>query len=181
MTSPQVVRIDSLPQSIDEFVALRDQIARTPEGGAAMMVVALLLYAGDEDIGQQCLTAAVDRERLEESAAGYKGWRLRPAELRRIRSQVKAKAYVLKSYVQGATPANRYRVPAPPYVLESSSNPYSGDPASGMYKVFISSSGASSPRPVTVRKNNRGLWKAYEWSSIIVGVMPPAQGIDDDL
>ena len=35
MTVQPPIQIDALPKSIDEFVALRSQIADTPEGGAA--------------------------------------------------------------------------------------------------------------------------------------------------
>ena len=63
MASNQSVQIDHLPDSIDAFKALRNTTARTPEGGAAMMVVALLAYTHSEELGRQCLTVAVDRDR----------------------------------------------------------------------------------------------------------------------
>ena len=181
MMSSESVRVDRLPESIEGFVALRDRIAQTPEGGAAVMVMALLLYAEDEPFGQRCLTVAIDRQWLEEGPGGYRGRRPRTPDKRRIRSQVGGNLHIPRSYIKGTSPENGYRLPTPPYIFELSSTPYSGDPSSGMFKVFITSSGASSPRPVTVRRNNRGVWKAYEWSSLIVGVAPPARGIDDDL
>ena len=101
--------------------------------------------------------------------------------MRRIVSQVEAQPYLPRSYIGDATPDNLYEVPAPPYVISVSDNPYSGDPDSGTYKVFVSCSGAASPRPITVARNNRGIWKAREWSSIIVGVKAPATQGDDDL
>jgi hypothetical protein len=66
-------------------------------------------------------------------------------------------------------------------VFTFSDNPHSGDPETGTFKVFITSSGASSPRPVTVKRNDKGIWKAYEWSTLIVGVEPPAGNVSDDL
>ena len=181
MASSHSVPVDKLPQSVEEFIGLRDQIAHTPDGGAAMMVIALILYAVDEALGRQCLTIAVDRQRLEEGPDGHKGWRLRTADMRRIALQLESRPHIPRSYVKGATPRNGYQLPVPPYVFEVSGNLYSGDASSGTFKVFVTSSGASSPRPVTVRRNNRGVWKAYEWSSLIVGVAPPSQSIDDDL
>jgi len=181
MTVQQTIQIDAIPQSIEEFVALRDKIAGTPEGGATMMVVALLAYAEDEQLGQQCLTVAVDRGRLQEGAKGYKGWQLRNTDLQRIRTQLKGSAYLPKSYVQGATPENRYQMPGPPYVFGFSGNPYSGDPSTGTYKTFIASSGAASARPVTLKRNDKGIWKASEWSSLVVGVQAPEQDTSDDL
>lgn len=101
--------------------------------------------------------------------------------MRRIASQIEAQPYLPRSYIGGATPDNLYKVAAPPYAITVSDSTYSGDPDSGTYKVFVSCSGAASPRPVTVTRNNRGTWKAREPSSIIVGVEAPATQRDDDL
>jgi len=181
MSSLPSVQVNHIPQSIEEFVAVRDQVAQTPQGGAAVMALALLLYAQDETLGRQCLAVAVDRERLQEGPKGYKGWELRVADSQLIHSQVAGRAYMLCSYIKGATPENGYELGSAPYEFEFSDNPYSGDVESGQYKVFAHTSGAAHPRPVTVRRNNRGLWKAYEWSSLLMGVIKPARQIDDDL
>lgn len=169
MPALESVTLAAFPRSIEEFVALRDQVAATPQGGAAMMVVALLLYAQDESLGAPCLAAAVAGERLSEGG-GYQGWRMRRSDLQRIADQLRQQPYLPQSYIQGTSPANGYQLPAPPYVLTFTSNPYSGDPAAGRFKVFVACSGAATPRPVTVKRNALGLWQAYEWSSLVVGV-----------
>jgi hypothetical protein len=166
---------------VEEFVALRNRTAKAPQGGAAMMVVALHAYTEDEDLGRQCLTVAVDRGRLAEGSGGYRNWQLAKRALRRIQTQLSAQPYLPRSYFAGSTPENGYELGDPPYVLAFSENPYSGDPASGVYKVFVVCSGAPSPRPVAVKINNRGIWKADSWSSLITGVRRPVQSIDDDL
>ncbi len=176
-----IVEISQFPQTIDEFVALRDRIAQTPEGGAATLVVALIAYAGDETLGRACLTVAVDRGSLQEGPKGYKGWQLPDNVLKRVGLQIKGKEYLPRSYIRGAAPANGYALPAPPYVIECSDNPYSGDREAGPYKVFVACSGADSPRPVTLKRNDKGFWKASEWSSLIVGIRPPAATPSDDL
>ena len=48
-------------------------------------------------------------------------------------------------------------------------------------KMFVWSTGADSPRPVHLVKNNRGVWKAKNWNSLSVGVRAPVQVVDDDL
>ena len=173
MAMLEPVKVDELPQSVEAFIALHDQVAQVPQGGAAMMVVALLVYIEDEDLGRQCLAIAVDRDKLSEGPKGYQGWQLRASDIWLLHSQIKEKPYIARSYVKGATPDNGYRLPEFPYTLEFSDIPYSGDPETGTYKVFITSSGASSPRPVTVKRNDQGMWKAYEWSTLIVGVQEP--------
>ncbi|WP_167882958.1 DUF6935 domain-containing protein [Leptospira barantonii] len=35
-------------------------------------------------------------------------------------------------------------------------------------------SGADTPRPVTLKKNAKGVWKAREFSSLLVGIKKPA-------
>ncbi len=173
------VEIAGLPETAEEFIALRDRLANTPEGGAAMMVVALLLYAEDESLGLQCLTIAVDKDRLEHGSEGYKGWQLRASDRSLLRSQIGRCPYTPRSYIAGTTPQDGYNLPAPPYTIELSANPYSGDRTGGPYKLFIHSSGASRPRPVTLKRNERGIWKAAEWSSLIVGVRPPVEAVDE--
>lgn len=175
------VQIPSLPTSIEEFLELRDRVATSPEGGAAMMVVALLAYADGEGLGQECLTCAVARTRLVDGTRGYKGRQLSNASLQRIRMQINGRDYVPRSYLSGTTPDDSYQVSEAPYAIECLRNVHSGDPASGKCKVFVVSSGADSPRPVTLAVNENGIWKATEWSSLIVGVQPPDEETSDDL
>jgi hypothetical protein len=175
------VQIPSLPAAIEEFLELRDRVATSPEGGAAMMVVALLAYADGEQLGQECLTCAVARTRLVDGTKGYKGRQLSNASLQRIRAQIRGRDYVARSYISGTTPEDGYQLSGAPYTIECLRNVHSGDPASGKCKVFVVSSGADSPRPVTLARNENGIWKAIEWSSLIVGVQPPSEDRGDEL
>ena len=181
MAPLEPVLVQEIPTSVEEFVALRDQIAVVPQGGAAMMVVALHLYTQDESLGLECLTVAVDRARLVEGPGGYKGWQLGKRDLSRIKMQLSAQPYLPRAYFRSSAPENGYQLAEPPHVLSFSDNPYSGDRASGVYKVFVECSGAPSARPVTVKRNNRGIWKADSWSSLITGVRAPVQVVADDL
>ena len=181
MASLSPVQFDQVPGSIEEFVELRDQLATTPQGGAAMMVIALLAYAENEELGRQCLTVAVDRGRLAEGTKGYKGWQLSNRDLQFLRGQLAGKDYLPRSYVEGASPENGYCLPDPPYAVVCTDSQYSGDVASGSFKVFVNCSGAATPRPVTTEVNDRGIWKVSEWSSLLVGIQPPAEQVSDDL
>ena len=175
------VQFDRLPRDVEEFVMLRNQVATTPQGGAAMMVVALLAYVEDQELGQQCLTVAVDRGRLSEGSKGYKGWQLSNRDLQFLRGQLGGKEHLARSYIEGTGPDNGYCLPDPPYSVVCTDNQYSGDPASGSFKVFVNCSGAATPRPVTAKVNDKGIWKVSEWSSLLVGVEPPAKRVSDDL
>ncbi|MCB1166151.1 MAG: hypothetical protein KDK33_08360, partial [Leptospiraceae bacterium] len=81
-------------------------------------------------------------------------------------------SYTGFAYVSGASASNNYKVSAP-YTIVTSRNKYSGEESSGRVKVFVNVSGFS-PRPITLKKNDKGIWKAYECSSMFVNVPPPA-------
>ena len=175
MRSLPSVTIGQLPQSVEAFLALQEEVAGTPQGGAAMMVLALLLYAGDVALGHTCLAVAVDADRLSEGDQGYAGWQLRGRQRQLIHTQIGGQPHIPRSYIQGTSPENGYQLPSPPYELAFSDSPHSGEIASGTYKVFVASSGAASPRPVMVRRDPAGIWKACEWSSLLVGVRAPVE------
>ena len=181
MSNQLTVEIGNLPQSIEEFVALRDRIADTPQGGAAIMIAALLIYAEDQELGEQALTVAIDRERLQEAADGYRGWQVRKRPLQLIQRQILDSPHIPRSYFLDTSPEGGYQLPEPPLRIECQSGPYSGDVEDGTYRIFVTSSGAPSARPVTLHRNQRGFWKVYEWSSLLLGVVPPSVHEPDDL
>jgi hypothetical protein len=169
------VEIPALPKSVEEFIQMRDKIAQTPQGGAAMFIVALLVYTENENLGKQMLTIAVEMSKLSDDAKGYKGKSVMKSDMSLIASQVgpdSKKAFVVKSYFRDTKTENWYALPNK-LILDFSSNNYSGDAAQGVFKVFVKCSGADSPRPITLSKNDKGLWKAKEWSSLLVGIKVP--------
>ncbi len=171
-TALPVVKIESLPQSTEEFISLRDKIATTPEGGAAVWVVAAILYARNPTLGRQCLIIASDKSLLTTSPKGYMGFDFGQNSDFLIK-QLDSKQYVPNSYVQGTKTENQYTLPATPYSIACSTNPYSGNVAEGRLKVFLQCTGADSDRPVTLVKNDKGIWKVLEFSSLVVGVKQP--------
>lgn len=177
------IEVKEIPESLDTFIKLRDDLAKTPEGCAVVMVLALHLYAQapESELGNHALTISVDRTRLREQPDGYQGWGILAIDFQRIQRQLRDSPWTPRSYFLGTDPKHSYRLPVPPYQFEISDNPHSGDPESGVYKVFVRSSGAASPRPVTLKRNNRGIWKAVEWSSLLMGIIPPKKTVDDDL
>lgn len=175
------VSIQNLPKDVEAYRTMRDQIATTPEGGAAMAVVALQMYSVNQAEGYKAIIAHTDRSRLYEGSEGYKGFILGRSDLSLLQRQYDKLAYIMRSYFKGATPDNKYDIGSGPYTFELRSGKYAGDPETGTTKVWVLCSGASTPRPVTLVRNNRGIWKMKEWSSLIVGVVPPKEVVDDDL
>ncbi len=173
----RTITINSLPSTIEEFVALRDKIATTPEGGATIFLLALKIYVQNEKLGEQCFVVAADRQALQTGNV-YKGYKLSNSSLSLIKSQLSKNPKIPDSYIQGASPENNYAVNLP-YVYTFSENKYSGNEADGRIKLFVKSYGADSDRPITVVRNKRGIWKANNWSSVIVGIKKTQ--IDDDI
>lgn len=169
--------VDSLPQTIEEFTELRNQLAITPQGGATAFMIALKIYASNEQLGHQCFVLSVDRKLLSEGNV-YKNFQLSRSDISRIKSQVSQNLKLADSYIAGGSPENNYSVSLP-YVYEYSTNSTSGSEADGYMKLFIKCYGADSPRPIHIKKNNRNIWKVSNWSSVIVGIKKPP--VDDDL
>jgi len=175
----QVVKIDKMPTTVADFLDLRDKIAQTPEGGATMFIIALKLYVENPTVGEQCLVIAIDRSRIEAGTV-YKGFALYKNDKYRLDRQMKQYPYVPNSYFKGANPDNGYNFKFPTQ-MDYSSNTYSGDKNAGDFKVFVKCYGADSSRPIRLIKNDKGFWKAKEWSSIIMGIRKPVEDVDDDL
>lgn len=178
-SSDETVEIPALPTTLEEFLSLRNDIATSPHGGVVIYVVALVLYSENTDLGLQCLTVAVDASELTDGDI-YKGKSPSRMRLRELKDRVAPKPYVARSYVLGTSPENKYVLPSGPLSIKirhQAVDVITDERA----KLFVYSSGADSPRPVTVKKNNRGLWKASSYSSLDVGVRPPIVIVDDDL
>ncbi len=166
-----------MPSTIEEFEQLRNQIATTPEGGATIFMLALKIYYTNQSLGHQCLVIAADRGHLTEGNI-YKGFQLMRSDLSLITSQLQRNPKIPDSYIKGGTPENNYSIQLP-YIYEYSENRTSGTENEGYMKLFITCYGADSPRPIHVKKNNRGIWKVVNWSSVIVGIKKPP--VDDDI
>lgn len=184
--STSQMTIPAIPASVDDFVSWRDSVATTPEGGAAVFVMALLKYSEDQKLGQHFLTVAIDAQWLTNKADGYKGKAPLPRYLQALKERIAGRPYVARSYLQGTSPENNYsaQFPATLKILEQSRDQASNARnrnGSGSVKLFVYSSGADSPRPIELRRNDKGLWKAYNWSSLESGVRPPKTTTSDDI
>ncbi|MBL9019865.1 MAG: hypothetical protein JNL83_37115 [Myxococcales bacterium] len=175
-----VVEIGPLPATIDEYLVMRDRVARTPEGGAAAFAIALVCYARDPAHGLPYVTVAIAMDLLDDDPTGYKGRRPRRAIVQNLTDRLNGpKAHIPRSYVQGTRWEDGYALPAGALTVrvKQQANSVQGERA----KVFVFSSGADTPRPVSLARNDKGLWKATEWSSLEVGVRAPGPRPTDDL
>lgn len=86
---------------------------------------------------------------------------LSPLDIQFLRDRLSGKSYKTFSYFKGSSPANNY-TPARPYQIVVSTTPYSYQ-QKDYATLYLKSSGADSPRPVTLRKKpSTGQWFVWE-------------------
>lgn len=173
------ISLNRIPDNIEGFIALRDELANTPEGGAAIFILAMLMFAEDQNLGMQAFTIAMDRTNLREDIKGYKGFSPAASYDYHFKNFAQ-KLYWAKSYVLGTSPAGKYELPTVPYQISATRNAHS-EQQNGDIKVFVACSGADSPRPITLRVNDKGRWKVVECSSMFLGMRVPENDVSDDL
>lgn len=163
----------SIPDSAGQFVELRDSLADTPEGGAACFVAALLAFSNSQEVGMQCLTIAIDQRNVGRGNV-YKGYQPNGSvmyHLKRI-TRYDLWPYLGYAYIKGAKASNNYQI-EPPLIVDMYRQKNSGSDSSGKVKVFVNCDGFRA-RPITMKRNDKGIWKAYEFSSLMLNVNPPA-------
>ncbi len=164
------ISIDNIPQTTEDFITFRDKLATTPEGGVVAFLVACLIYNQNEQIGRECIIIQTDASQLQPSNAGYKGYDLTSSNHNMI-IQLRQKPYIINSYIQGTSFENGYSLPKLPFNFSIEK---SEETDGGKYvKVFVRSTGADTARPIRMSKNDKGIWKGIEFSSLFVGVNPP--------
>jgi hypothetical protein len=177
----QAVFVD-LPEDIttvEDFVAFRDATATTPEGGAAVFVLAMILRTQDEELGHDALVIALDSGELRSDASGYRGYSLGNRASEFVRRYLDPRPYLAWSYLLDTDPEDGYAEPLE-WTVGLTRNRLS-EISDTRVKVFVACSGADTPRPITLQQNNRGIWKAYEYSSLFVGIRAPEEPEDDPL
>ena len=171
------MKIPLLPKNFEEFRVMYDEMAGTPEGAAALFVIALKMYAENPETGYSCIMLMRETNDLRKSASrhSFQGYTMCMMELSLLESQLSSQPYLPDSYFNGAWPTNNYLHGDRDQEIDISSNPYSGDASTGRFKVFVRSSGADTPRPVLTVKNEDGHWKVKEYSSLIIGIRKAAR------
>jgi len=136
---------NSLPKNVAELQRLPEAKLSTPYATAALTVLALTRY---EESPEDCIEM-LNFLKGPEDVSTY--------EKQFIRERLKDKYYKTFSFFKGTRPDNNY-TPTKPYTVTVSSNPYSFD-NDGWATLYLTSSGADSPRPVKLRKKpSTGEW-----------------------
>jgi len=124
--SAETIELPRIPETIEDFIDLRNEISVTSSGGAAVFVLALYIYTFDEELGLQALTVTLvnDDLHLIKGSGVYKGYS--PTNpMRYLLDRVLPKPYIVRSYFAGADPDNNYDMGDLPFIVETSTNKYS--------------------------------------------------------
>ncbi len=150
--STQKIVFTALPETFEQFCAFPEAKMATPFDTAAMTVLAFCFYPENKELSLRMLDFLKGPQPLS------------PMDKQFIRDRFMDKDYVPRSYFDGATPENNY-LPAEPYTITVSSNPYSYQ-NEGYATLYIKSGGADSPRSVQLRKAKDGKW--YLWEQFLL-------------
>ncbi|TGK49742.1 DUF6935 domain-containing protein [Leptospira bouyouniensis] len=172
LTERKPVSFSSEPSTIEEFKTIQMATANTPEGAAAVLVLAISMYGKNPELGRKAVVLSVLSKNRQKSnkPTAVDGVDLGGSDPYLL-GQLDKYKMLPNGYWKGAEPSNGY-TPSLPLTVETFTNPYSGDETSGKLKLFVATKGASSYRPVSVEKDADGLWRVKEMSSLFVGMMP---------
>lgn len=176
------ITIPNIPSSTQEFIQMRNKIATTPEGGAAILIASIMAFSKSKELGMACLTIALDSGNLAQgnSYKGYTPTRGFNYHLKRM-AGYKRWPYMAFAYVKGGVASDGYAIKSKaPYTIVTSRNKYSGDESKGRVKIFVDVHGFRA-RPFIMRRNNKGHWKALGLSSLWLDVYPPKKAAKEEL
>lgn len=166
------VHLGLLPPTLQDFQHLQKG-AVTPERGATLMILAMLVFEDYPAEAEKMVVAAITDNNLNITQDGTKS--LMPHMKDHLYKRLARDPNIARSYVEGATPQNGYALPeGQGYTFRFSRNRLS-EVSDTEVRVFVATSGQSSPRPVSMKLQPDGFWRAEEASSLFVGVYLPAE------
>lgn len=165
-----------------EFEAFRrryQQASADPHEVVALFVEALLAIERDPLLGEQLVTVTADPRLTYPEPEALSGRRFRRAD--GTLSRLVKHPEIARSYA-GGTPERGYADcdPAAPEVTfdttYSAARQGVGYPRAGAAKLFLATTGAPKPRPITLAQDAEGRWRVVECSSVFAGVAAAPAG-----
>jgi hypothetical protein len=156
------VVLEHLPSSLEEMKKLDEAKLLKPEHTAALTVAALLAYPENRQAAFEMLDELRGPRPLSVMEKQFINDRF-----------MDGKGYIPRSYLEGISPENNY-TPSRPYTITMCDSHVK--PAEEGYMVLdLKSSGADSPRTVTLRnKPSSGQWFLWDMT-LLAGIREPAE------
>ena len=153
-----------LPADMTEFQARYSEEAKTPEGAAKLWLEAAFLYsdASTRDLGRQMLLVVMkDLPKDFDKNAAHST----------MVERLKSEPHVQRSFCAGTSPENGYKADLNNCEITVTR---SVESYGGAWNVFLQSSGADSPRQVSLMKVG-DVWQVYQPAGLYMGIRPPAK------
>src|SRR5690606_32091358 len=111
----------------------------SPEGGAAVLLIAAIQYTENPELGRHWMIIATDKKWLSRSnqSRAYKEFDLGSSANFSL-TQTEGKKYIPYSYIKGSSAANGYQPGNTPWQIAIERSTDGGD---GTVKVYVQSSG----------------------------------------
>ena len=148
----------TLPESLEAMKQLPEASLDTPFKTAALGICAFCAYVAEREIGKGMLDFLKGPEPLN------------GAQIQFLNDRFCDKIYLPFSYFKGAVPENNY-MPDEPFTITVASNPHSFS-EEGYARLFVTSGGADSPRPITLRRKGNQ-WFLWNYSGVLSGIRTP--------
>jgi hypothetical protein len=155
-----IIEISTIPKNVEEMRAMKEFYFSSAFQVAALFILAISNYS-------------ISPENCYEMIDALKGpVKMNQYEKNFIKDRMRSKAdYIGKAYFVGATPSNNY-TPSLPYRIVVEENSHSFD-TDGFAIVYIKTSGADTPRPVTLRRKGNE-WFLWEHAGPLADIRKPA-------
>lgn len=156
------ITFPELPADFDEFEALAQEMMAQPEGTTGLLIVALKTYVKDRETGLAMLDFLHGPRPLSTRDKQF------------IRDRMMDKPYLPDSYCLGARVENNYS-PDQPLTIEVLPDPIPAE-SDEFTRLRLTSSGADSPRIVTLRRKKSGdQWFLWDYPGVVTGIRIPAK------
>lgn len=151
-----------LPENMDEFNAMYAAEAKTPEGAVKLWLEAAFLYqdSATRNLGRNMLIKV-----MKNLPQDFERSSVHATMVDRIKNQPE----IQRSFCAGSSPENNYK--ADPNNCELTISKSQEGREDGYWNVFLVSSGADSPRQVTLVKEGEH-WLVWSAPALFMGIRP---------
>lgn len=166
------IRFDTLPTEYEVFLSLAEKTLHLPEHAAGLFVIALRIYAVDQELGRKMIAFLRHEDSLSETE-----------EKKLLSEPLRKASYIPLSYFKGASAENGY-TPAEPYTVTVKDNRLKSRKRNEK-TLYLGCGGSGTYRPITLFKvkyrklKNRHFeddaWFIKDYASLMLPISLPRQ------
>lgn len=123
------VKIDGIPQSVEEFQQVQRELAKQPEGAVMILLVSMEMYRQNKSLGEECI-------RLANCDTNFSAMMRRVKEVMADSTDSYVRQHLAATYFNGATPKNGFN-PTKPYTIRVRKNTARNDERSQSLRGYV--------------------------------------------